>query len=58
MRVYVGYYAPNAVNHMMRGKAVSRAFRGHMLVDSALHALIMAHQFGIDLPLPELDLKV
>jgi len=35
-------YAPNAVTHMMSGKAVSRATRGHFLVDSALHALLIS----------------
>ena len=29
-------YGPNAVAHMMTGKAVSRALRGHFLVESAL----------------------
>jgi len=29
-------YSPNAVMHMMPGKAVSRALRGHFLVESAL----------------------
>ena len=29
-------YGPNAVNHIMTGKAVSRALRGHFLVESAL----------------------
>jgi len=29
-------YGPNAVMHMMSGKAVSRALRGHFLVESAL----------------------
>lgn len=29
-------YGPNAVNHMMSGKAISRALRGHFLVEAAL----------------------
>ena len=29
-------YGPNAVTHMMSGKAVSRALRGHFLVEAAL----------------------
>ena len=29
-------YGPNAVNHMMAGKAISRALRGHFLIESAL----------------------
>ena len=34
-------YGPNAISHMMRGKAVSRAIRGHFLVDSALMIKLM-----------------
>jgi hypothetical protein len=34
-------YGPNAVQHMMTGKAVSRALRGHFLVDSALNTVLM-----------------
>lgn len=33
-------YASNSVIHMLSGKAIQRAVRGHFLVDSALHALI------------------
>ena len=36
-------YGTNAIAHMMSGKAVSRALRGHFLVESALvNKLIMA----------------
>ncbi|KAK6176042.1 hypothetical protein SNE40_014404 [Patella caerulea] len=38
-------YAPNAVTHMMTGKAVSRAVRAFMLVDTALHWLITEEIF-------------
>ena len=34
-------YAPNTVNHIMTGKAVSRAVRGYMLVDMALGSLLV-----------------
>ena len=34
-------YGPNAISHMMSGKAVSRAIRGHFLVDSALMIKLM-----------------
>ena len=34
-------YAPNAVTHMMSGKAIQRAIRGHMLVDNALTVLLL-----------------
>jgi len=29
-------YAPNTVVHMLSGKALSRAVRGHLLVDSGI----------------------
>ncbi|CAG2207157.1 unnamed protein product [Mytilus edulis] len=41
-------YAPNAVTHILSGKAVARAFRGHMLVDTALYCLLIADIFNID----------
>jgi hypothetical protein len=34
-------YGENAVHHMMTGKAVSRAFRGHLLIDKCLNALLL-----------------
>ena len=40
-------YASNAVGHMMSGKAISRAVRGHLLVSGALNAILMSHVFGI-----------
>lgn len=43
-------YASNAVNHMLSGKAVSRAVRGFMMVDNALHILLMKESFGVSLP--------
>lgn len=46
-------YAPKAVNNMTSGKAVSRALRGHLLVDTALHALLLSNLYNIDLPLTE-----
>lgn len=33
-------YAPNSVIHMLSGKSIQRAIRGHFLVDTALNALI------------------
>ena len=33
-------YATNAVSHILTGKAVARALRGHMLVDTAIHSLL------------------
>lgn len=38
-------YGSNTVVHMMTGKAVSRAIRGHMIVDAALSTLIVSEVF-------------
>ncbi|KAK3105425.1 hypothetical protein FSP39_024991 [Pinctada imbricata] len=38
-------YAPNAVKHMLSGKAVSRAVRGHFLVESALNSMLVRKVF-------------
>ena len=46
-------YAGNADGHMMSEKAVDRAIRGHMLVDTALSALLISKIFDIDLPTSE-----
>ena len=35
-------YASNTVGHMLSGKAVQRAFRGHLLVENALNAILTA----------------
>ncbi|KAK3092092.1 hypothetical protein FSP39_025112 [Pinctada imbricata] len=43
-------FAPNAVGHMVSGKAVSRAIRGHNLVSSGLNAILLAQIFELDLP--------
>ena len=40
-------YAPNAVTHILSGKAVSRAVRGHFIVDSALNVLVLPKAFGL-----------
>ena len=42
-------YAPNSVIHMMSGRAVSRAVRGHLLVDAALNALLTSSALDINL---------
>ena len=42
-------YASNAVGHMLNGKAVARALRGHFLVDNALHALLVANIYGVEI---------
>jgi hypothetical protein len=43
-------YASQAVNHMLIGKAVERALRGHLLVEKALYALIISNHTGMALP--------
>ena len=35
-------YVPTAVIYMLTGKAIARAVRGHLIVDAALDALILA----------------
>ena len=43
--VFETIYAPNAVTHMMTGKATARAIRAHFLVDTALNALLVTKAF-------------
>ncbi len=43
-------YAPNAVVHMLSGKAIARAVRGHFIIDAALNALILHSGFNAPLP--------
>ena len=40
-------YAATAVTHMMTGKAIVRAVRGHFLVDTALTALTISNIYAI-----------
>jgi len=49
-------YSANTVTHILSGKAVARAVRGHLLVDSALNAMVAAKTFNTSLPAyPESD---
>jgi len=43
-------YSENAVTHMLSGKALARAIRGHGLMDMALQSLLISEVFSIDLP--------
>ena len=43
-------YSPNTVTHILSGKAVARAVRGHLLIDSALNAMVGAKAFNTSLP--------
>ena len=47
-------YASNTVSHMLSGKAISRAIRGHFLVESALIYTIM----NTDIIFTEVNLNV
>ncbi|KAL8567578.1 hypothetical protein ACOMHN_054391 [Nucella lapillus] len=42
-------FASNSVIHMLSGKSVSRAVRGHFLVDTVLNALVTSIAFNIPL---------
>ena len=46
-------YAEGSVDHMLSGKAVSRAVRGHLLVDSCLNDLATSHM--LDVPVPQIN---
>ena len=35
-------YAPKSVDHILSGKAISRAIRSHTLVDAALNGLLLS----------------
>ena len=39
-------YAPNTVGHMLNGKAISRAIRGHILVNDSLETLLVEQSFA------------
>ena len=48
-------YAINTVDHILSGKAVSRAVRGHCIVDASLHFLLAAKVIGVTLPAENTD---
>ena len=48
-------FTGNAVRHMLTGKAISRAVRGHMLVDAALNTILVSKAYHIPLPTKETD---
>ena len=43
-------YAENAVKHILSGKAISRAIRGHLMVHAALSTMLVAKAYNIPLP--------
>ncbi len=42
-------YSPSTVKHILSGKAVARALRGHLLVHVTLNAIITAKTFNMSL---------
>lgn len=42
-------YAYNTIEHILMGKAVLRAVRGHMIVDCVLRILIISNILGLNL---------
>ena len=46
-------YAEGSVDQMLSGKAVSRAVRAHLLIDSALNGTVMTLTF--DVPVPQVS---
>ena len=46
-------YARNTISHMMTGKAVSRAVRGHLLVDAVLNTILVADAYNVPVPTSE-----
>ena len=40
-------YASNAVVHMLTGKAIARAVRGHFIIDAALNAMILSRIYHV-----------
>lgn len=44
------FYASNAVGHILSGKAVSRAVRGHLIIDAALNTLLYSAALGCQIP--------
>ena len=43
-------YAENAVKHILSGKAISRAIRGHLMVHAALSTMLTANAYNLTLP--------
>ena len=43
--------APNAVMHMLSGKAIAQAVRAHFIVDAALNAMMLTDVLNAPLPI-------
>ena len=53
--VLESFYASNTVVHMLSGKAIARAIRGHFMVDAVLNALILASSYNVPIPALEME---
>ena len=42
-------YAKNVVSHILSGKPLARAIRGHVLVDAAQNAMLVSNTFSLPL---------
>ena len=51
-------YGKNAVEHMLSGKAISRAIRGHLLVDAALHMNLINMLYPVKDELNEQSIQI
>ena len=43
-------YAENTVKHIVSGKAMSRAIRGHLMILAALNTILLANAYNLPLP--------
>ena len=43
-------YAPNAVEHILTGKAIARAVHAHLLVDAAVNTFIVSKALKVPIP--------
>ena len=53
--VLESFYASNTVVHMLSGKAIARAIRGHFMVDAVLNAVILASSYNVPIPALEME---
>ena len=50
--LFENIYAPKAVEQIMSGKAISRAVRAHLLLDTVLNGLLLSKSMDVPLPCP------
>ena len=51
-------YAKNTVPHILSGKAISRAVRGHLIIDAALNILLLSQAYNIPLQVTEQTVQI